>query len=66
MAMQTEKPPLGIKPDYIAAWERIGELAGGIERQYESLHGDEKMVMLWAQEIKIQCLIIAASRKEKY
>ena len=64
MAIQFEKPPLGVEPDYIAAWKRIGELAAGITRQYESKNGDTGLVKKWAKEIKIQCLIIEYSGKE--
>ena len=55
-----EKPALGVKPYYVAAWKRIGELVEAIERQYESSKGDAKLVEKWAREIQWQCYIIDA------
>ena len=55
-----QKPPLGVKPSWMVAWQRIGELADAIERQYESSNGNYKLVEKWAQEIGWQCSIIEA------
>lgn len=55
---QPEKPPLGVKPYYITAWSRIGELAEAIYRQYEAAKGDPKLVSRWAEEIGWQCAMI--------
>lgn len=65
MAIQFEKPPLGVRPAFVAAWERIGELNDGIRRQYEAINGDAKLVMRWAGEIKLQCQIIEAFGKDE-
>lgn len=55
--MEYEKPPLGAKPGYIQAWQRIGELAEAIERQYE-VAGNIDCVKVWAKEIALQCDIL--------
>ena len=55
-----QKPPLGVKPAWMVAWSRIAELIDAIERQYESPHGDARLVEKWAQEIGWQCVIIEA------
>lgn len=55
-----QKPPLGVKPAWMVAWSRIAELIAAIERQYESPHGDARLVEKWAQEIGWQCSIIEA------
>lgn len=60
--LQEQKPPLGIKPYYIAAWQRIGELIEAIERQYESADGDAGLVEKWANEIGWQASMIEALR----
>ena len=52
------KPPLGVKPGWIVAWNRIGDLADAIERQYESSNGDVELVRKFAEEIEMQCQII--------
>lgn len=56
------KPTLGVKPYWVAAWSRIGELASAIERQYESPKPNTKLVEKWANEITWQCTIIEALR----
>lgn len=56
------KPPIGVKPYYVAAWQRIGELIDAIERQYESHDGDAKLVEKWANEIQWQCSLIESLR----
>lgn len=62
---QAQKPPIGVKPYYIAAWQRIGELIGAIERQYESADGDAGLVEKWANEISWQASMIEALRGEQ-
>lgn len=57
-----DKPPLGVKPAYVVAWQRIGELIEAIERQYESPSGDAEKVRDWAEEIEMQCEIIERFR----
>lgn len=48
----------GIKPYYLAAWQRIGDLAEAIERQCWSGDGDTKPVQKFAAEIGWQCSMI--------
>lgn len=61
------KPPLGARPAWLVAWDRIGELAEGIERQYQASDGDIETVLLYAGEIQAQCLIIQRyGRKPSY
>ena len=55
-----QKPPLGVKPSWMVAWSRIGDLAEAIKRQYESPNGNARLVEKWAQEIFWQCSIIEA------
>lgn len=59
---QEQKPPHGVKPYYVAAWQRIGELIEAIERQYESADGDAGLVEKWANEISWQASMIEALR----
>lgn len=66
MAMIIDKPPLGVRPAEIVAWERIGELAAGIERQYESAYGNIELIRKWCAEINAQCLIIEIARKHEH
>ena len=61
--MNDKKPPIGVKPAWMAAWQRISELIDAIERQYESHNGDANLVKLWAEEITWQCSIIEAFRE---
>lgn len=65
MARTIEKPPLGVRPAWVAAWQRIGELAEGIVRQYESNNGDVDLVQLWSKEIDVQCKIINVAKKQQ-
>ena len=55
---EQKKPPIGLKPAYVAAWQRIGELIDAIKRQYESANGKPELVSKWAEEIGWQCTII--------
>lgn len=61
--LNEQKPVLGVKPYYIAAWNRIGELAEAIERQYEIPNGDTKLVQKWAAEIGWQCSMIESLKE---
>ena len=54
---KNERPPLGVKPYYIAASERIEALAGAIERYAENVDTEYEKIMEWAEEIKMQCMI---------
>jgi hypothetical protein len=66
MAMIIDKPPLGVRPAEIVAWERIGELAAGIERQYESANGNIELIRKWCAEINAQCLVIEMVRRHEH
>lgn len=63
--MNDKKPPLGVKPAWMVAWNRIAELCEAIERQYESHNGDHELVEKWAQEIGWHCSIIEALKDDK-
>lgn len=54
---KNERPPLGVKPYYIAASERIEALAGAIERYAENVDTEYEKISQWAEEIKMQCAI---------
>lgn len=60
-----QKPPLGVKPAWMVAWSRIGDLAEAITRQYESQNGNARLAEKWAQEIGWQCSIIEAFEDEE-
>ncbi len=53
-----EKPALGVKPAWMVAWSRIGDLIGAIDRQYQHPYGDPALVEKWAEEIVMQCEIV--------
>lgn len=54
---KNERPPLGVKPYYIVASERIEALAGAIERYAENVDTEYEKISQWAEEIKMQCMI---------
>lgn len=54
---KNERPPLGVKPYYIAAGDRIEALAGAIERYAENVDTEYEKISQWAEEIKMQCMI---------
>jgi len=47
------KPPLGVKPCYIQAEQRIKDLADAISRYAN--RGDYEIIKRWANEILMQC-----------
>ena len=51
-----ERPPIGVKPGWLHAVQRISELAGAIQRYAEDEHGAARrfLIRLWAEEIKMQ------------
>ena len=61
--MKEKKPPLGVKPAWMVAWNRIYELISAIERQYDSPNGDPSITEKYAKEIVFQCKIIEQSQK---
>ena len=65
MAKLIEKPPLGVRPAWFVAWQRIGELAEGIIRQYESSDARADLCEKWAREIIMQCEIIEETRGKR-
>ena len=54
--MVKDKPPIGVKPGWLHAVERISELAEAINRYATDEHGWESrfMIRLLADEIKMQ------------
>lgn len=55
--MQT--PPVGVKPGWLCAAQRIFELASAIQRYAEDEHGAARRfpMRLWAEEIVLQLAI---------
>ena len=53
----TNKPPIGVKPGWICAAERISALAGAIQRNADEGHGSSRCSLIrgWAEEILMQC-----------
>jgi len=51
------KPPIGAKPGWLCAAQRIAELAGAINRYAEDGHSDSRRILIrgWAKEIILQC-----------
>lgn len=51
-----EKPPIGVKPGWLHAQQRISELAGAIQRYADEGHGAHKryLIRVWATEIQKQ------------
>lgn len=54
--MGIDKPPIGVKPGWLHAVERISELAEAIKRYADDENGSEWrfLIRLWADEIKMQ------------
>ena len=54
--MIIDKPPIGVKPGWLHAVERISELADAIKRYADDEHGPARrfLMQLWADEIKMQ------------
>lgn len=54
--MEIYKPPIGVKPGWLHAVERISELADAIKRYADDEHGPARrfLIRLWADEIKMQ------------
>lgn len=61
---ESEKPPLGTKPSWLQAEERIKELASAIERNAEKKNVNRLRV--WIEELGYQCDILehVIERKE--
>lgn len=57
-----QKPPLGVKPCYIQAEERIKDLAEAISRYAD--RGDYEVVKKWAREICLQCEIAEMEKND--
>ena len=62
MARLIEKPPLGVQPAWITSWQRIGELAEGIVRQYESGEGKIEQEKKLSLESMQQCDVIEGQK----
>lgn len=59
-----EKPPLGAKPTYISASNRIKELANAIANHSDRADLEVGHIHLWASEILAQIEIIKKSKGE--
>jgi hypothetical protein len=55
--VNTEKPPLGVKPSWLQAEQRIKELASAIERNAEKKNVNKLRV--WIEELGYQCDILS-------
>lgn len=60
--MDWKKPPLGARPCFVLADERIKELSEAITRY--SGTGEYKIMKKWAKEIVMQCDIAEMNRGE--
>ena len=54
--METTKLPVGAKPGWLCAVERISELAGAIQRYADDGHGPVRryQIRMWEEEIRMQ------------
>ena len=59
-----EKPPIGARPTYISASDRIKELATAIVNHADRADLSEGHIWLWASEILAQIDIIRKARGE--
>ena len=57
------RPPLGVKPCWVAAEGRIGDLADGIKRQLGAESPDYDLIRRWSKEIGWQCELIEHDRR---
>lgn len=57
------KPPIGVKPCFIHAEERIKDLADGISRYAHK--GDYEIIKKWAREICLQCELAEMEKENK-
>ena len=55
-AINESKPPIGVKPGWLYAAQRISELAGAIQRYADDEHGTSRrfLMRMWADEILMQ------------
>lgn len=60
--LRESKPPLGVKPCYLVAEDRISELSDGIKRQLGSDKPNYGLVERWANEIVDQCFVAQNDR----
>lgn len=63
LAYQTEKPPLGARPAWIAHKERVYELVEAIRRGMGPVKPDYDLIASWAREIYVLCKMIDRLRK---
>ena len=56
--MIEKKPPLGARPAYVAAGERVHELAEAIVRNSGDVQLNTSLIKKWAGEIMAQCEIV--------
>ncbi len=52
----TKAPPIGVKPGWLHAIQRISDLAGAIQRYADEGHGDARLyqIRLWVDEMQMQ------------
>ena len=57
---EMHKPPIGVKPGWLCATQRISELASAIQRYAEDEHGVARrsQMRLWAEEMVLQVQIL--------
>ena len=53
---ETVAPPIGVKPGWLHAAQRISDLAGAIQRYTDDGHGANRRFLIreWAEEIEMQ------------
>ena len=56
------KPPLGVKPSFVAGEERIASLCDAIERNLE--YGAYSQIKKWAKEIYLQSDLLLQMESE--
>ena len=61
--LKDSKPPLGVKPCFLAAEGRISDLADGIKRQLVAEKPDYGLIRRWSKEIEWQCELIEHDRR---
>ena len=63
ITFKDSRPPLGVKPCFLAAEERISDLTDGIKRQLSAEKPDYDLIRRWSKEIGWQCELIEHDRR---
>lgn len=53
-----KKPPLGCAPYWVAAGDRVKDLAGAILRRSRDINNDTESIRKWAEEIMQLCDVV--------